>query len=340
MDRSVFGAIEREDHAAMERAFSLENVNLVNADGYTPLYYASMKKNVGRRTVEQLLFLGAQVDLKGQDGETPLYIACFNSKIEVVQLLLENGANVNAKNGRDEETPLHVTARTGNCAILDILVGRGAKLDVQNVRGETPLYLAAKAGLHNAVYHLMNAGADVNICDVDGKDPLYVASERGLKHVVVLLKSSLKGLAIAKAMADEELRLRPLPIKSTELILEEAEEDAAAGRLIHHDFIPSKPVKEVKPLEIVKIAVPRPKAGPRNPFAATSSGPCRSLEEVGYDAPPALPPSLANRPPVKSERIGGTSMRIGTSVQTMGKDPPRISCVPGDCMEFFVLRES
>ncbi|RNE98605.1 ankyrin [Trypanosoma rangeli] len=339
MDHSVFGFIEREDSAAIEREFSQENINFVNADGYTPLYYASMKKNVGTRTVEQLLSLGAEVDMKGFDDETPLYIACFNGKIKVVLLLLENGADVNAKNGRDDETPLHVAARIGNCALIALLVERGANLDAQNFRGETPLYLAAKAGFHNAVYQLMNAGADVNIYDVDGKDPLYVASERRLKHVVILLKNSLQDLVIAKAMADKELQLRPPSIKSTELILEEAEKDAAAGRPIHHAFFLSKSVKEAKPLEIVQITVPRPKAGPRNPFAAPPSGPCRSLEEVGYDEPPALPPSFMDQTPAIPERIGGTSMRIGTGVKTMGAEPPRISCVPGDCMEFSMPQQ-
>ncbi|ESL09820.1 ankyrin [Trypanosoma rangeli SC58] len=334
MDHRVFGFIEREDCAAIQQEFSEENVNFVNTDGYTPLYYASMKKNVGTRTVEQLLSLGAEVDLKGFDDETPLYIACFNGKIKVVLLLLENGANVNTKNGRDNETPLHVAARIDNCALIALLVERGANLDAQNSRGETPLYLAAKAGFHNAVYQLMNAGADVNICDVDGKDPLYVASERRLKHVVILLKSSLQGLVIAKAVADKELQLRPPLIKSTELILDEAEKDAAAGRPIHHAFLLSKSVKEPKPLEIVQITVPHPKTGPRNPFAAPPSGPCRSLEEVGYDESPALPLFLRDRPPVKPERIGGTSMRVGTGVKSMGAEPPRISCVPGDCMEF------
>ncbi|RNC50543.1 putative ankyrin, partial [Trypanosoma cruzi] len=336
MNMSLFYSIERQDLAAMQQVFSPTNVNSLNSNGYTPLYYASMKREVGCPTVKKLLNLGAEVDLKGPDRETPLYIACFNGKIDVVLLLLEYGANVDAKNGNNDETALHVAARTGNCAIIDILLRSGANLNAKNVRNETPLYMAAKAGLHDAVYQLLKAGADQNVCDIDGKNPLYVASERGLKHVVVLLKSKLEDIVIAKARADEELRLRPPPIKSTESILEEAEETVAAGRPNRLDYLLPEPVKESKPLEIVEIIVPHPKSGSCDPLAVISNGPCRSLEEVGYDEPPAIPTSLKDRPPVKPERIGGTSMRIGTGVETVGTEPPRIGCFPGDTMEFSV----
>ncbi|KEG11683.1 ankyrin [Trypanosoma grayi] len=339
MDQHVFEAIGQQNHDLLQRTLSSVNVNEVGPEGFTPLFYACMRKGVGITTVEEILRLGAEVDLKGSDRETPLYISCFNGKTDVVLLLLHRGADANATNGIDNETALHVAARTGNCALIDILLSRKANINAQNIRKETPLYSAAKAGFHDAVYCLINAGANINICDMDGKSPLYVASVKNLKHVVIILKSDPKELTVAKAMADAELRSRPQPIRSTEAICEEAAAYAAAGRFIPQSSLVPEVVKETKPLEVVEIVVPRPKAGSRNPFAAVSGGPCWSLEEVGYDEPPPIPPGLQNRSPVKPQRIGGTLMRIGTGVDTVGVEPVRINSILGDSMEFAVPPE-
>ncbi|ORC93765.1 ankyrin [Trypanosoma theileri] len=334
MDRSIFEAIDQHDHEALRTEFGSIDVNKTNSEGYTPLYYACMKKGVGVKTVKELLLLGAEVNLKGSDNETPLYIACFNGKNDVALVLLDEGADIDARNGKYGETALHVAAHTGNCALIDILVERAAGLNAQNTKKETPLYIAAKGGYHNAVYHLLKAGANANICDIDGKSPLYIASEKGLKHVVILLKSNRDDLAFAKAKADQELRLHPLPVKSTEEIYEEAAEDAAAGRPIQHISIQPEPERVTRPMDVVEIVVPQPKFGLRNPFGAAPEGPCRSLEEVGFDEPPPIPPSLQNRPPVKPERIGGTSMRIGTSIDTIGVEPIRVNSLLSDSLQF------
>ncbi|KAH9577508.1 Ankyrin repeat-containing domain [Trypanosoma melophagium] len=334
MNRNIFEAIDKGDHEALRENFGSINVNKSNSDGYTPLYYACMKKGVGVKTVQEIILLGAEVDMKGADRETPLYIACFNGKLDVALVLLDEGADIDARNGTDGETALHVAARTGNCALINILVERGAGLNPQNIRKETPLYLAAKGGYHNAVYHLLKAGVNTNICDIDGKSPLYIASEKGHKHVVILLKSNRNDLALAKAKADEELRLHPLPIKSTEEIYEKAAEDAAAGRPIRHISIDPEPERVTRPLDVVEIVVPQAKWGMHNPFGALPEGPCRSLEEVGYDEPPSIPASLRNLPPVKPQRIGGTSMRIGTSIDTVGVEPIRVNSLLGDSLQF------
>ncbi|EAX73956.1 ankyrin repeat protein, putative [Trichomonas vaginalis G3] len=44
-----------------------------------------------------------------QDGETPLHLAALQDNIEIVELLLSHGADVNEKNSKGE-TPLHIAA--------------------------------------------------------------------------------------------------------------------------------------------------------------------------------------------------------------------------------------
>nr|CCD16678.1 unnamed protein product [Trypanosoma congolense IL3000] len=324
---AIFDAIDRNDYEALRRMFSSTSINEVNSDGYTPLYYACMKKHVNVETIDEILKLGAQVDLKGADGETPLYVACFNGRRDVVMLLLENGAHVDTINGRCGESVLHLVSRTGDSTLLDFFLSRGADLNARNMRKETPLFVAAKLGFHEIVYRLLRAEASPDVCDMDGKSPLYIASERNLKHITILLKSGDKDLALSKAAADEFLQSRPARLKTTEEICDEAV--LRGGE--HKNSIREVP-KETKPLDIIDIVIPRPKGNLSNLLGAKPKGPCLSLEDVGFDAPPVIPPSLRNLPPVIPQRIGGTMMRIGTGINAIGVEPIRIDTVPSDTM--------
>ncbi|KAG8339428.1 putative ankyrin [Trypanosoma vivax] len=333
MKQWTLEVIDRQDREEIRRVFSGGNVNELSADGYTPLYYACMKKSVRIETIKELLELGADVNLKGVDRETPLYIACFNGREDVAMLLLENGAERNVKNGRLSEAALHVAARTGNCALLELITVRGTDLNVQNIRQETPLFVAAKAGFHDAVHQLLKVGANPNICDIDGKSPLYIASEKNFKHIVILLKSERKDLTIAKVMADEALRSRAPPFKTTEE-LQNGQSTRGSLRSFLRDSSELEKLNKLKPIDIIEINIPCPRGGIGNPFHFSTVGPCLSLEDVGYDGPPQIPPSLQNRSPIKRQRIGGTTMRVGTSIDSMGVEPIRVDTTPGEMMQY------
>lgn len=64
---------------------------------------------------------------------------------DVVQLLLDNGADVHARN-RYGSTPLHRVASAGYKDVAELLLARGAEVNVMNNKGQTPLHKAAIAG--------------------------------------------------------------------------------------------------------------------------------------------------------------------------------------------------
>jgi ankyrin repeat protein len=71
--------------------------------------------------VQLLLENGADVNPQGEDLDTPLRSACYGGYIEIVQLLLEKGADVNAQ-GKDSDTPLRsacyaVTSRSSSYSL-------------------------------------------------------------------------------------------------------------------------------------------------------------------------------------------------------------------------------
>eukprot|EP01124_Arcella_intermedia_P015893 TRINITY_DN22446_c0_g4_i1.p1 TRINITY_DN22446_c0_g4~~TRINITY_DN22446_c0_g4_i1.p1 ORF type:complete len:546 (+),score=134.45 TRINITY_DN22446_c0_g4_i1:234-1640(+) len=77
------------------------NVNAQNLDGETPLVLAVANKNKEISKVQALLQAKADVELKSLTGETPLQLAVISGGEEMVNLLLDNKANIFHKNSKD-----------------------------------------------------------------------------------------------------------------------------------------------------------------------------------------------------------------------------------------------
>jgi ankyrin repeat protein len=91
---------------------------------------------------------------------TPLIYAAGYGHVEVVQMLLEDGANVD----RAEEygfTALHVAAANGHLDVCRLLLDWGATVDPLDEWQDTPLHLAAMRGHLSVVKLLVESGADV-----------------------------------------------------------------------------------------------------------------------------------------------------------------------------------
>ena len=96
--------------------------------------------------VETLLAAGVYVNAHGPGrglGPTPLHHAAEKGYAHMARLLVEAGANVNARVPEDfYNTPLHLAAHGGHAAVVKLLIEAGAGLDKQAEGGSTPLLLA------------------------------------------------------------------------------------------------------------------------------------------------------------------------------------------------------
>ena len=123
-----------------------------------------------------------------------------------IEELVAAGANVNAPFG--EETPLQLVARVGNTAAVWILLEAGAEVDARHPRdGNTALHLASLVGgAGGAVQLLLEAGADVGARDTDGSTPLHWAvrgdNDRNAVDRALLAGSVAAIRALAEAGAD------------------------------------------------------------------------------------------------------------------------------------------
>ena len=110
--------------------------------GYTPLVWASGFGDPG--SIPILIEAGADIEVNDiAEGRSPLMHAVRTGKLESVAALLTAGANVKAIDN-DYATALHVGAGSNNVSIdkIKLLVESGADLNAKNKAGETPLELA------------------------------------------------------------------------------------------------------------------------------------------------------------------------------------------------------
>ena len=92
----------------------------------------------------------------------------YGLPVQVVQVAVEFGAQVNARNKRGD-TPLHIHASAGSVECVRYLLAAGAWPDLKNCHGKTPLYVAISLAYDDIARYLISAGADIHTTDAKGR---------------------------------------------------------------------------------------------------------------------------------------------------------------------------
>jgi ankyrin repeat protein len=167
-DGSLWQAVETRDSVHIVRAASNHAENTSSIDFIKALLAKGAKADS-----ELPNALPAKKALGGQAGApadaTPLWRAAKSADLEVMQLLLEKGADAN-KAGKNGSTPLMSAAQVGEAA--------GGTSD------ERP---ASTADLIKAIRLCMEYGGDVNAADSTGMTPLLLAASKGSDEIVEYL---------------------------------------------------------------------------------------------------------------------------------------------------------
>ena len=187
-------------HEVVENLKAPQNPNVVTDDA-TALMWAAAN---GREEVARLL-LEAGADTEWQvhddnddnddnddDADVPelltvLHVVASRGYREVVGILLEFGANMEAVN-RDGRRPLHLASLKGHADVAQLLLESGADEEAEDRWGQRPLHLAAKNGIFKVVEELVEAGAEKNALDKRGRTAAQLATQFGRHCVSQLLQ--------------------------------------------------------------------------------------------------------------------------------------------------------
>jgi ankyrin repeat protein len=135
--------------------------------------------------IKLLLDKGADINVKDEYGETLLIQAVSASHVDVVKLLLEKGAG-------EINTALMKASYRGDTNMVELLLDKGADINAKiiGVFGDTALMNAAVSGDTNVVGLLLARKADINAVDTDGSTALGIAKRMGNTAVVKLLQQA------------------------------------------------------------------------------------------------------------------------------------------------------
>lgn len=185
------------------------------------IHKAIIKGNLSR-VVALLKDHPEQLETRNNLGRTPLQLAVIHNKPEIAELLLANGADVNARDP-DQQTPLlEALAVYKHDKMVRLLLASGADVNLSDRSGMTALIYAAQQGsIDDAKILIAN---DANMNDfVAGNPPLYFAMLGHHTDMVELLLASgadpnrkvgnFMPLTYAKQMSDFDHKIEALIIK-------------------------------------------------------------------------------------------------------------------------------
>ncbi len=139
------------------------------------LHFASFDGHVA--LVRLLLDAGAQIEAKDNGGATPLYGASQEGHLEAARLLLACGAAVD-EGTNDGSNSLMIASEMGHIDVVRELLAHGAAINARADVGRTPLISACAKGHLAAATLLLDAGADPALLDNAGWSALRYAALR------------------------------------------------------------------------------------------------------------------------------------------------------------------
>jgi ankyrin repeat protein len=169
--RRLISAIESGNEGKV-RSLLLKTIKINTPDkktGETPLLRACELGNL--EIVESLLDYGADINISDYIGKSPLLVACQHKNLEITKILLNRGAQVNVATCTGT-TPLILACEWGNVEVVNMILDRGANVDRFDFLGSTALHFACRSDNVGVLKSLLDHKADLYKEDFLKETPL------------------------------------------------------------------------------------------------------------------------------------------------------------------------
>jgi ankyrin repeat protein len=183
-----FSAVKQDNPAAimalLNRGF---DPNTPDPQGLPGLYLALRESSL--KAAQALIdWPKTNVEIRTLQDESPLMMAALKGHVAMVKKLIARDADVN-KTGW---TALHYAATNGHVEIIRILLEQHAYIDAESPNGTTPLMMAAHYGSPSAVKALLEAGADPTIKNQLGLTAIDFANRAGRQDSAELIAAHVR----------------------------------------------------------------------------------------------------------------------------------------------------
>lgn len=154
----------------------------------TELMKAVRKNDLAR--VKALVAQGVDVSEVDSSGDSPLIMAAYEGHTEIVECLLEAGADVTAVDPGMQATALHAAAYAGRTDAARLLIRYGIDIDKQGPRnGYTALHDAIWQDNVDTARVIIDAGPNLGLKSHDGDTPLEFARKKHRTAIVALIEA-------------------------------------------------------------------------------------------------------------------------------------------------------
>ena len=126
-------------------------------------------------------------------NEPPLSLqeAASIGNVDLVRMIIENGTDVDSMDDQFYKTALHRAVAGGHQEIVEFLLNKGADVNAQDREGRTPLHYASERGHKDVAKLLIDKGADVNAKNNEGQTAEDIANEWQIKLLIAFIVVSV-----------------------------------------------------------------------------------------------------------------------------------------------------
>lgn len=184
-----FLAVQQDDAAAVEQLLKRGfDPNTLDPQGQHGLALAVREPapKVARALIN---WPKTDVNLLNANGESPLMLAALKGELDLATQLIAKGGDVN-KTGW---TPLHYAATSGHVPLVSLLLSHYAYIDAESPNRSTPLMMASMYGTPEAVSLLIEQGADITLKNQQNLTALQFAERANRKEAADLIRKALRG---------------------------------------------------------------------------------------------------------------------------------------------------